>query len=90
LTCITCGRHTTAYFDYFPICGGSRFQNADSLTGFWNWFKPDAKAPSKRYFRCYDYSPRRQHSGGLFSDWWPFKLLLFPFWLVWKIDQLLF
>ena len=88
IPCITCGRHTTAYFGYCPGCGGSRFQNADSLTSFWNWFKPDA--PSKRYFRSYDYSPRSQHSGGFFSGWWPSKLLLFPLWLVRKLVRFLF
>lgn len=87
MTCINCGRQTTIYYGYCRNCGGSRFQNVNSLDSFWHRFKAGSQPP--RTTLEYDYRPHAKKSVSFFSGWWPFKLLSWPVWLGWKLARLL-
>ena len=68
-------------------CGGSRFQNTDSLNDFWHRFTVGSRP--RRISLNYDHRPRQRKSDDFFSDWWPLKLLFWPIGLGWRIAKLL-
>lgn len=87
MVCIDCGRPTAGFSRHCVNCGSGRTQNTDSLDGLWGRFKSKPK-PTRRSRDDDDDYDEPKKSGGFFSGWWPFKLLFFPFWLVWKIFRL--
>jgi len=50
---------------------------------FWSKFKSVSKPG--RHTREYNFTPGPAARSGFFSGWWPFKLLVFPFWILWKL-----
>ena len=83
MTCIDCGHQTTGHPSYCIDCGGNRFQNTDSMDGFWG--RSQSATKQGKHSLSYDYSARKPDSSGFFSGWWPLKLLFFPVWVSWKV-----
>jgi len=92
MKCTTCGRGPIFFGDTCSYCPTTNRDNTQSMDGFWGRFQSSpkpAKLKRRRDYDADDYDePRSRKSGGFFSGWWPFKLLFFPIWLIWKIVRL--
>lgn len=81
MVCIDCGRQTASFSRRCDNCHGSRFQNTDSLDGFWSRFSTKPRHSARHQAR----NAEAHASEGFFSGFWPLKLLFLPLWLGWKL-----
>ncbi|WP_345048907.1 hypothetical protein [Hymenobacter glaciei] len=84
MVCLDCGRPATVFSSYCVGCRTTHRQHPGAQPGFWDKFT----TKSSRYTRQYDFA-RPAVERSFFSGWWPLKLLFLPFWLLWKLVQLL-
>ena len=83
MVCLDCGRPAAELSSYCIGCRSQHRPHSAGRAGFWSKFT----TKSSRYTRQYDFT-RPPSASGFFSGWWPFKLLFFPLWALWKLVQL--